>query len=125
MSNLEAVNTFILSKSGNTRKILDYLHNLLHRELELECKIRFKIPFYYYHSWVFYLNPIDKDGVELAFLRANEMGNWSGLLDFKGRKQVAGIEIHELKDVDWPLVYEVIQEALVLDESIPYKSKRK
>ncbi|WKK86518.1 DUF1801 domain-containing protein [Marivirga arenosa] len=118
------VEQYIFDLKINQREIMLYFHDILAHQLELEAKIRYKIPFYYHKSWVCYMNPIKNGGVELAFLRANELSNHQGLLDFKGRKQVAGISFFNLKKVPKDLIYEIIQEALLLDESIKYKSKR-
>lgn len=87
-------------------------------------KLRYGIPFYYKKSWICYLNPIKNNGIELAFTRANELSNEQGLLDFKKRKQVAGIEIYDLKDFPVTTIQEIVNEALLLDETVPYASKR-
>ena len=71
------------------------------------------------------MNPLKNQGVELVFVRANELSNEQGLLDSKGRKQVAGIEITDLKDIELEGLREVFNEALILDEMVPYASKRK
>ena len=88
-------------------------------------KLRYKIPFYDKKSWICYLNPIKKSGVELAFVRGNELSNQQGILDFKGRKQVAGIEIFDSKHLPLDELREIINEALILDQQVPYMSKRK
>ncbi|GJM30096.1 MAG: hypothetical protein DHS20C17_27310 [Cyclobacteriaceae bacterium] len=88
-------------------------------------KLRYGIPFYYKKSWICYLNPIKNQGVELAFTRANELSNEQGLLMSNGRKQVAGIAIYNINDLDIPLLTQVLSEALLLDEKVPYASKRK
>jgi len=119
------VEQYISDLKINQREIMLYFHDLLAHQLELEAKIRYKIPFYYHKSWICYLNPIKNGGVELAFLRAYELSNHQGLLDFKGRKQVAGISFSNVDEIPRDHIYEIIQEALLLDESIPYTSKRK
>ena len=63
--------------------------------------------------------------MELAFVRANELSNEQGLLDFKGRKQVAGVEFGSVKEIPSEVLWEVVQEAILLDETTPYASKRK
>ncbi len=122
---MTAVELFILEKEGEQQKILDRLHNLLSSFPEITSKIRYKIPFYYHKSWICYLNPTKDGGIELAFTRGNELSNEQGLLDSKGRKQVYGISFHSSREIDEDLVAEVFQEALILDEEIPYASKRK
>ncbi len=109
---------------ANQKRIMLFLDELLIDIPGITSKLRYKIPFYYKKSWICYLNPIKGDGVELAFVRANELSNEQGLLDFKHRKQVAGISIYQLDDLPITTINEVINEALLLDENVPYASKR-
>ena len=66
------------------------------------------------------MNPQKNGGIELAFTRAKELSNENGLLDFQDRKQVAGIILHSLADLENKSVAirEILQEAFILDESI-------
>ena len=91
----------------------------------ITSKIRYRIPFYYSKSWICYINPIKKQGVELVFLRGNELSNFQGILDAKGRKQVAGLELFDHTKVPFKELSEVLTEALILDKTVPYASKRK
>ena len=116
---------FISEKEGEQQAILDLLHNLLIGFPEMEDKIRYKIPFYYRRSWICYLNPLKDGGVELAFTRANELSNESGILDFKNRKQIAGITINRVEDIPMEEISAVIMEALLLDETVPYNVRKK
>lgn len=118
------VENFIYKHEGDQREILLYLHHLF-IDFDLSTKIRYKIPFYYGKTWICYLNPIKKGGIELVFIRGNELSNSQGLLDNKGRKQVAGLEIFNVKDIPQETLREVIHEAILLDEMVPYASKRK
>ena len=56
----------------------------------------------------------------MAFTRAKELSNENGLLDFGDRKQVAGVILHSLTDLENKRVAirEILQEAFILDESI-------
>jgi len=121
---MSEVQDFIYQYDGNQRKIMLFFHNWLTSELNLIEKIRFGIPFYYGKSWICYLNPVKKDKIELAFVRGNELSNDQALLQSKGRKQVYSIEFETMKDIPEQLVNEIIQEAILLDEAEPYKSKR-
>ncbi len=121
---MTAVDDFILDQPDPQKEILQYLHLLLTEELGLIPKIRYKIPFYYYKSWICYLNPLKEGGIELAFTRGNELSNEQGLLNFKGRKQVCGLDIRSVNAIPHEALYEILQEALILDENKPYASKR-
>jgi hypothetical protein len=121
---MNPVEDFIYDQEGDTRHILSYLHTLM-TDLGMISKIRYRIPFYYQKSWVCYLNPLKSGGVEWAFIRGNELSNAQGLLDQKDRKQIAGITLLSLKNLPEQALREVIAEALILDETVPYASKRK
>jgi len=116
---------FIDDKQSNQKEILEFLNEWLLSYPEIENKIRYKIPFYFRQSWICYLNPIKEDGIEVVFLRGNELSNDQNLLDFKNRKQVAGLSIYDVKAIPTELLGEVLEEALLLDETIPYAAKRK
>lgn len=116
---------FILGLEGMQQKLFERLHQLLSYDLGLECKIRYRIPFYFERSWICYLNTLKDDGVEIAFTRGNELSNDQGILLAKDRKQIMGIEYFDIKEIDDNLLLEIIQEALLLDETVPYASKRK
>ncbi len=119
-SPIEFINAYEKVQKG----IMVQLHNLLLSYPKISSKMRFKWPFYFGKSWICYFNPVKSGGIELAFTRANEMSNSNGLLDFKGRSQVGSILLSSLKEIN-ELVYETIQEAIVLDETVKYQSKRK
>ncbi len=122
---MDKILTFIYQHDNPQRAILEYLHERISSLPEVTAKIRYKIPFYYRKSWFCYLNPTKDGGVELAFTRGNELSNEQGLLASKGRKQVYGVTFYSLKDIPEDTLFEVLTEALVLDETVKYASKRK
>ena len=91
----------------------------------MTSKIRYGIPFYYRKSWVCYLNPIKPDGIDMVYLRGKELSNAQGLLDDTGRKQVAGIKIFNIAQFSFSSLTEILNEALLLDEQVPYPSSRR
>ena len=119
------VENFIYEQTEKQQAVLLSLHNTLSSTFNLVAKMRYRIPFYYKKSWICYLSPTKKETVELAFTRGNELSNNQNLLDSKGRKQVFSVEFENVADIPWEVVHEIIQEALLLDETIPYASKRK
>lgn len=122
---MDKVVAFILDQTEQQAEVIQFLHDLMLSFPEITSKIKYKIPFYYHKSWICYINPIKNNQVEFAFTRGNELSNEQGLLDAKDRKQVMGITFERVKDIPVETLIEVIQEALVLDETIPYVSKRK
>lgn len=120
---MNEVDLFILEKEGHQQAVLQFLNDLMMSNSEIIQKIRYKIPFYYRKSWICYLNPNKKTGeVEIVFLRGNELSNEQGLLEAKGRKQVRGVTFGEVKDIPVETLIEVIQEAIWLDDTVPYQS---
>jgi hypothetical protein len=122
---MDAVESYILEKEGAQQALLQYFHHLLLEQPGVEARIRYQIPFYYRKSWVCYLNPVKHGGIELAFLRGNELSNEQGLLDFRGRKQVSGIIFYRPEDIPKQSIQEIVQEALLLDAEVAYASKNK
>ena len=121
---MKTVENFILGLDGQQKAIVSFFHQLLTEEYDLQDKIRFKIPFYYRKSWVCYLNPLKSGGVELAFTRANELSNDQGLLDFKDRKQIAGIEIQHISEIPSPQIKEILYESILLDDLVKYSVRK-
>lgn len=116
---------YIESLEGEQRDIMLALHEFVSSFPQVTGKIRFKIPFYYRKTWICYLNPLKGGGVELCFVRASELSNEQGLLDFKGRTQVAGVSFFKVGDIKETTLFEVFQEAFLLDDEVKYASKRK
>ena len=118
------VESFLLELKEDQQKVANLLHEFLLIIPDISTKLRYKIPFYYRKSWICYINPLKNHGIELAFTRANELSNTSGILDFKDRKQVAGISLFDPKQIPFQAINEILDEAILLDEHVPYQSKR-
>ena len=112
---MNTVENYILGLDGQQRAIIAFLHNHLRGHHELDPKIRWKIPAYSLKSLICYLNPIEQDGVELAFFRGNKLSNAQGVLSLKGRKLVAGIDIYQQEDIEFRFLDQIINEAIILD----------
>lgn len=123
---MDTVEAYILDQEGSQREIFSYLDHLIMSHPGVTSGIRYRVPFYFRKTWFCYLNPLKgkKKGLEMSFIRGNELPNSSGLLQFKGRKQVAGIEITDLRQYSEETLRELIMEALILDEEKKYASKR-
>src|SRR5210317_2137212 len=121
---MDNVTEFIYKHEGVQRELMINLHSFMMNLPEIRCKISYHLPFYYRQSWICYLNPLKDGRVEFAFTWGNELSNESGLLESKGRKQVYSVTISSIKDVGSEELNQVIQEAILLDEMVPYASKR-
>lgn len=119
------VENLIYQYDDQQREIMLFFHNLLLTEYMLTDKITFKNPCYYKKSWICYLKPLKNNKVELAFMRGNELSNNQGLLKSNGRKQLRSIEISDIKNIPLNTIKDILSEAIYLDETKPYESKRK
>jgi len=122
---MDAVTTYIHQRDPVTSAIMSQLHQALMDNPGVVAKIRYKVPFYFRKSWFCYVNPLKKQGVELAFIRGRELSNSEGILQAKNRKMVHGVELLDPAKIPWPQIQSVIQEALLLDESKPYSIRQK
>ncbi|MCG8574428.1 MAG: DUF1801 domain-containing protein [Flavobacteriales bacterium] len=119
------VENLIYQFDKTQREIMLFFHKMLTTDYLLTDKITFKNPCYYKNSWICYLKPIKNEKVELAFMRGNELSNSQGVLKSNGRKQLMSIEISTLKEIELDIIKEILNEAIYLDETKPYESKRK
>ncbi len=120
---MHPVETFIYRHEGQQKEIMLYFYHLISEQPGVISKISFGIPFFNRKSWICYLNPKKGGGVELVFTRGNELSNHSGLLKARNRKLVRGVVFNSLKDIPFGEINEIIQEALLLDEKVPYQIK--
>ena len=122
---MQEVEALIDQYEAPQKEIMLHFHHLLTQDFNLTSKITFKNPCYYGKSWICYLKPTNQNKVELAFLRGNELSNAQGLLKSNGRKQLMSIEFENLGSIPGDSLNEIFHEAILLDETEPYQSKRK
>ncbi len=120
---MQKVLDYIYEPDRQYQDVLIFLHELLTGTFGLQPVLRYRIPFYDQHSWICYLNPVRKKGIEIAFIRGNELSNSQGMLDARGRKQVAGIIFKEARSIPLEMLEEIILEAIWIDEQ-QYKLKK-
>lgn len=121
---LSSVAVIIEGFDGAQREVIEFLHDWLVSDWGLDPRLRYGIPFYYGRSWICYLNPGKDDSVEFVFLRANELVSAQGVLDGRGRQQVAGIRIRTVMEIPLNPLSEILREAMDLDQNRPYRAKR-
>ena len=63
------------------------------------------------------MNPQKNGSIELVFIYGRKLSNTQGILNDKGRKQVSGIEFSNLDEIPQEAIFEIIQEALLIDET--------
>ena len=110
------IENFALGLEGQQRAIVQFLHHRISEHHGLVGKLSYKIPVYYRRTWVCYLNPLKKGGVELAFAKGHRLSNDQKILSMKKRKYVAGIDFFDISEIPERKIDEIIQEALILDD---------
>ena len=100
----------------NQQLIIDIIDQQLLSFPEITRKMRYKIPFYDYQSWVCYLNPVKPDKVEMCFFRGKKLSNIQGLLDDRGRKMVSGVMLEDSQNLPMESLLDIFAEAIILDE---------
>ena len=113
---MNTVEQFILGLDGQQKAIVSYLHHHITEFHGLEANISYGIPMYYRKTWVCYLNPIKKNGIELAFTKGHLLSNEQGILNRKKRKMVSGIDLYDVSELPEEAIREIIQEAIILDD---------
>lgn len=63
--------------------------------------------------------------MEWAFTRGNELSNQENWLESKGRKQIYSVGFESVNNINMQLAKVTLQEALLLDEHVPYSVKKK
>lgn len=121
---MKTIQNFILGLDGQQKAIISYLDQKLTADYDLQGKISYNVPFYYRKSWICYLNPLKDGGVELAFIRGNELSNDQKILDSKGRKKVAGIDLYDVSKIPEQQIHEIIHEAIIVDDSTKYTVRK-
>lgn len=122
---MNAVLDFIYEHEGRQREVLLFLHELMMSYPTITCKIRYRIPFYYRKTWICYLNPRKNNTVDFCFVRGNELSNEQGILEANDRKQVRSLTFESVEEIPVEVLEEIIQEAILLDDTVKYASKRK
>jgi hypothetical protein len=123
---MSAVEDYIFElQDEQQQQIAAYLHDFFILNYQMTSNLKYAIPFYFKKTWVCYLNPIKKKGIELVFIRARELKDSKHLLDFKKRKMAAGLSFYSLVEIDEAVLNTVLEDALKLDDTTPYTFKKK
>jgi len=122
---MSACEDFLLDLKGEPRQIAETLSEQFLVFPGISCRIRFRIPFFYQYSWICYLNPVKKEGIELAFIHGHHLADPEGLLQAHGRKQVRGIRLHRVAEIPMEAIQLLFSEALVWDEALHRQKKKK
>jgi hypothetical protein len=110
------VSLFIAEQPEENRAILYRLQRIiLDSAPQIEEKLSYKIPFYYYYGRLCYLNP-HRHGVDIGFCRGFALANETGLLESKNRAEVKTITYPAADTIAEKPLREILQEALIVNE---------
>jgi uncharacterized protein YdhG (YjbR/CyaY superfamily) len=131
---MQAVDQFIESLPKEEKLIVKRL-----RQLVLDCdprvqeRLSYGVPYYFHHRAILFIWPASHivygtpkkrpAGVTLGFCYGNLLSNEQGLLLKENRKQVYIIKFAAATEIDERLVTEIIQEAILVDDT--FKKNRK
>jgi hypothetical protein len=113
---MSSCQNYLLDLEGRQRQIAEILSEQFLAFPGIQCRIRFRIPFFYQHSWICYLNPVKNEDIELAFIYGNRLTDPEALLQAHGRKQVKGIRLYRVHELPLEAIQVLFSEALLLDE---------
>lgn len=91
---------------------------------QVEERFMFRCPFYVYCGWLCYFF-VRKGHIEWSFCQGAQLSNESGLLLRNGRKQVAHIVVNDAELFESDALAELLQEAVLLNESCYKQFKTK
>lgn len=114
---MNEVEEYLLEYKGIGQDILLYLHSILIEKFQLRPKLNFKLPFYYQKSWVCYLRPLPKKGIEISFIHGYRLEKWTKYMESRGRKMVRSIVYTDISKVDELVLLEILKDALKLDSN--------
>ena len=122
---MNEVENYIYSHEPIKREMFLFVREVLHRCIpKLQEKIAYKIPFFRYYSSFCYLKPTKK-GIDLSFLRGQELSNQQGVLEYRTRKQVASLHYCNISEINETTLREIIHEAAILQEYCHHQKNKK
>lgn len=107
--------SYILEIEQPKKAMLQKLHSIiLSCAPQMEAKLTYHIPFYYYYGRLCYLN-LKEDGVDLGFCRGALLSDHH-LLGRKELKEVRIIHYNNLQEINVVELLPIIFEAIILNE---------
>lgn len=123
---------FIADLPADEKSIVVALRKIVKNASDrLEEKLSYGVPYYYGYSRICFIWPasagaitIDK-GVILGFCRGHLLSNENGLLEGRGRKEVWDVIYEHPSQIEPAKIHETLMEAILVDEEMAPKKKRR
>lgn len=107
---------FIKQQLPAQQEIIKRLRKIiLATDPEIEEKLTYGNPFYYYQGRLCYIKP-RKELIDLGFCRGVDMVGDYKVLEKKGRAEVATISYKEAADIKEEELKEILKEAIMMNE---------
>jgi len=113
---VNSIEVFYENLDESQINIIDTLHLQFSSLPEIKFKIRYRVPFYAYQSWISYINPKKSGAVELCFIHGQKLSFNNSLIHARGRKQIAGVLINSPEEASTEAIIQCFIEAVMLDE---------
>lgn len=129
---MRTADDFIADLPSDEKSIVVALRQIVKSASDrLEEKLSYGVPYYYGHSRICFIWPasagavtIDK-GVILGFCRGYLLSNANGLLERRGRKEVWDVIYEHPSQIEPVKIRETLMEAILVDEEMVPKKKRR
>jgi hypothetical protein len=122
MQRTDEIDEFISALPRKEQVLVQRLRSILFDvEPRIEEKFSFGVPYYKRNRMVCFIWPQSalygpkKDLVSFGFCYGHMLSNDQGVLNHEGRTQVYIIRYSALQEIDEPVLREIIQEALLID----------
>lgn len=112
---MDAVEGYLLDQTGEEAAIMKELHQWFLTFPGVEARLKFGIPFFYRKSWICYLNPQKKGGIELVFLKAKQLDDPESQLKSRGRKMVVGMYLQKRNEIPYEYLEFLFNQAVLVD----------
>ena len=132
-----SVDDFISALEPSERLMMNRLRSLImDTDPRIQEKLSYGVPYFFHHRRICFLwpashlpCPADKprdteEKIQFGFCYGNLMSNDHRLLISDNRKQVYIIKIRSTADIDERVFREILQEAVLLDDTFAKKSNR-
>ena len=106
---------YISELPENQKMIADFLRNeILNIANGVEERMAYRLPFFYYHGPLCYLNP-KNGGIDLGFTKAQLFTTSREYLNFEKRKKMGSLFISSLEKLDLVVLRMVLIEAVEMN----------
>ena len=113
-----AVNLLLESWTDEQRQMCDVLRGIiLEASPAIVESVKFNIPFYTMNGFLFYISPIKKGSVQLAFCQGRLMDDFDAVFTGRDRKEVRHIVLPSIDLAPFDAIQAYVYEAVALNKT--------